>query len=75
MEIQGSGSNFTFRDGIDSGSRDLTKLSTEELESRLEELSDADPEEESEDDFRNCQKEIILIERELEFRKRYGAQK
>jgi ABC-type Zn uptake system ZnuABC Zn-binding protein ZnuA len=55
-------------------SGDLTTLTDEQLHDRLEELLDADPnEEESGDDFINCQKEIKVIEAELEHRRQYGT--
>lgn len=57
-------------------SRDLTTITEEQLLERLEELYDAVPEEEeSENDFIRHQKEIKVIEAELEYRRKYGAPK
>lgn len=58
------------------GLGNLTEKADKELFDRLEDLLDADPEQEdSEDDFINCQKEIKVIESELEYRRKYGASK
>jgi hypothetical protein len=58
------------------GLGNLTETADKELFERLEGLLDADPEEEdSEGDFINCQKEIKVIENELNYRRQYGASK
>lgn len=59
-----------------SASEDLTAITDKQLDDRLEGLHDAVPEEEeSANDFLNHQKEIKVIEAELEYRRKYGTSK
>ncbi|MCX6760996.1 MAG: hypothetical protein NTZ84_02765 [Candidatus Nealsonbacteria bacterium] len=67
---------FVKKDNTAVSSGNLTTKSGEELLDRLEDLLDADPdEEESGNDHINYQKEIKVIEAELEHRRKYGASK
>lgn len=64
------------KDNTAVNSGNLTAKSDEELIDRLENLLDADPdEEESDSDHINYRKEIMVIEAELEYRRKYGASK
>lgn len=59
-----------------ASSRDLTTMTDNQLHERLEELFDADPEEEdSSNDFLIIRREIKVIEKELEYRRLYGTPK
>jgi hypothetical protein len=59
-----------------SATGDLTVMTDKQLIDRLEGLHDAVPEEEeSANDFLNHQKEIKIIEAELEYRRKYGTSK